>query len=216
MTSPGGGAFGPGGGPSWGGGPQKTFYTVEGGEIVLAHEGELEIEPHGSESLPFEIPVVGYEGQIVLRIHPEYFRMIMHSPEVTAQVDQRCEEITDVANSLAVKEGAEYYYFVSNNPANIRARGRVKPANEAAKIDDDINSTLLKALASVGSDPLPPQYFTDDEAYQRYLSGHEEYHSSLAGDSEARVEPEAAPEGTDEGNYMGGWIGASGESYGEI
>lgn len=200
MTA-GGGTFGPGGGPSWGGGPggQKTFYTVEGGEIVTAHEGELQAEPEGSEHLPHEIDL---GGGIKLRIHPDYFRMIMHTPEITARVDERCEAITEEANALAIKEGAEYYYFVSNNPANIRARGRVKPANVAAKIDDDENATLLKALATVGSDPLPPQYFSDSEAYQRYLSGHEEYYSS-PGTDELRVAPEAAPEGT-EGPYMGG------------
>ena len=56
---------------------------------------------------------------------------------------------------MAGIDGAEYIYTVSNNPQNIRARGRVKPGNAAAHEDDARNSTLLKALASVGSDPHP-------------------------------------------------------------
>jgi hypothetical protein len=173
--------------PGWGGGEaaydphtEPEYWTAEEGEVVLAHEGELELEQRPDEMMSLAI---GYEGGIVLRIHPDYFRMIMHTPEITAMVDQRCEELATAANGIAVKEGAQYVYQVSNNENNIRARGRVKPGNEAARIDDDLNSTLLKALASVGSDPLPPQYFSGDDVYQRYLTQHDEYHSELAGES---------------------------------
>jgi hypothetical protein len=191
VSAPFGGA-----GPAWGGG-EKLFYTAEGGEIVLVHEGELELEQRSDEHMPGEIPL---GGGVNLRINPEYFRMIMHTPEITAMVDQRCEEITQEANSLAIKDGAEYVYQVSNNTENIRARGRVKPGNEAAKIDDDENATLLHALATVGSDPLPPQYFPDNDAYQRYLSEHNEFYSG----PDVEEAPPPAPEGTEGGEYFGG------------
>lgn len=112
----------------------------------------IEIEGQGHNSLPREIDL---GGGFKLVISPDAFRTVMHTPEITAQVQQRCQELAETATAMATVEGAEYTYFVSNNPDNIRARGRVKPANDAARRDDAENSTLLKALASVGSDPRP-------------------------------------------------------------
>jgi hypothetical protein len=117
----------------------------------LTDGGELE-ERNPDEYLPDTIDL---GGGIKLRINPEAFKMIMHTPEITAQVQARCEAIAEEANRLAIRDGAQYTYQVSNNPDNIRARGRVKPANATAAFDDDENSTLLKALATVGSDPKP-------------------------------------------------------------
>jgi hypothetical protein len=119
------------------------------------HGEDVEEETSHSATLPREIPL---GGGMKLVISPDAFRSIMHTPEIEAQVQQRCQELVEMANALAVEEGAVYIQFVSNNPDNIRARGRVKPGNEAAKRDDAIHGTLLKALASVGSDPLPPSY----------------------------------------------------------
>jgi hypothetical protein len=171
-------------GPHWGSGEsaydpheEPHYYTADEGEIVLAHEGELELEQRSDESMP---PFFDLGGGIYLRINREWFRKLMHTPEITAEVDRRCEAIATAANGIAVKEGAEYVYQVSNNENNIRARGRVKPGNEAARIDDDLNSTLLKALGTVGSDPLPAQYFSGDDVYERYLTQHDEFHSELA------------------------------------
>jgi hypothetical protein len=92
-------------------------------------------------------------GGITLKLSPDMFRRIMHDPQITAAVDQRCQEVTDLCNSLAITPGAVYTYTVSTNPNNIRGRGRVRPGNFKAYIDNAVHSTLLKALASVGSDP---------------------------------------------------------------
>ena len=165
---------------------------------MLAHEGELVLERRPDEHME---GMIDLGGGIVLRIHPDYFKMIMHTPEITAMVDQRCEELAQEANSLAIKDGAEYVYQVSNNTNNIRARGRVKPGNAAARVDDDVNATLLKALATVGSDPKPSQYFPDNDAYQRYLGEHNEFYS---GPEVEEAPPEPAPEGTEGGDYFGG------------
>lgn len=118
-------------------------------------DGESVDDGENHSSLPSAIDL---GGGMRLVIPPEAFRTIMHTPEITSVTQERCEELADMANSLAVIEGAKYTYSVSNNPENIRARGRVKPANEAAKRDDAENSTLLKALAAVGSDPVPASY----------------------------------------------------------
>ena len=96
---------------------------------------------------------IGFGMRLV--ITPDAFKMIMHMPEITAKVTERCEELTAAANSLAVTEDAEYAFVVSNNPDNIRARGRVFPDNFKAVVDDEHHSTLLKALEQVGSDPYP-------------------------------------------------------------
>ena len=114
-------------------------------------DGSVDDGP-GGETLGNEIDL---GGGIKLRIHPEVFRLIMHTPEITARVAHRCAQMCESANNQAVIEGAEYIFVVSNNPANIRARGRVKPGNIKAREDDARNSTLLKALAEVGSDPYP-------------------------------------------------------------
>jgi hypothetical protein len=106
----------------------------------------------GGESMPSEIDL---GGGIKLKIAPDMFRQIMHSPEITSGVQQRCQEISDTANGMAITEGAVYTFQVSNNSDNIRARGRVKPGNYKAVIDDEYHDTLLKALESVGSDPYP-------------------------------------------------------------
>jgi hypothetical protein len=92
---------------------------------------------------------------IKLKIAPDAFRRIMHTTVITAMVAERCEELADTANALAVINGARYTYVVSNRPENIRARGRVRPDNYLAVVDDAQNSTLLKALSQVGSDPYP-------------------------------------------------------------
>jgi hypothetical protein len=181
--------------PSFG---DRRFYTADpSGEIVLAAEGELD-EKNPDEHLPGSIPLM---PGVELRIHPDYFRMIMHSPEITAAVTERCVDITSEANEQKVRPEAVYDYMVSNNTDNIRARGRVKPMNVDAMFDDAENSTLLKALATAGSDPLPPQYFGgDSESYTRYITEHEEFHSEenpVFGTADT-------PEGTVGGSYMGG------------
>lgn len=130
----------------------RTFYTVEDGDIVIYDE---ELQPEDPESMPHRMSI---GGGFELVMHPDWFRVVMHSPEITAHVDDRCQAMCDMANSLKVEEDAVYIYFVSNNYQNIRARGRVKTGNAKARADNDANATLLKALASVGSDPLPPQY----------------------------------------------------------
>lgn len=94
-------------------------------------------------------------GGFKLKLVPDMFRQVMHSGGITSAVEQRCQQLTDLCNSLAITAGAVYTYTVSTNPTNIRARGRVKPGNFKAVVDDAAHSTLLKALASVGSDPIP-------------------------------------------------------------
>jgi len=94
-------------------------------------------------------------GGFKLKLSTDMFRQIMHTPSITEAVHERCEELCNACNALAVTPGAIYVYQVSTNPSNIRARGRVKPGNFKAVVDDAAHSTLLKALASVGSDPKP-------------------------------------------------------------
>jgi hypothetical protein len=111
-----------------------------------------------------------------LVINPRAFRDMMHDPEIVARVAQRAADIADTANDLAVIEGAEYEYVVSNRPENIRARARVRPANAKAYEDDLHNSTLLKALATVGSDPYP--WGVSEEGAWQY-TGFDEGHADV-------------------------------------
>lgn len=129
---------------------ETLYYTSDGGDIVVEYEGEL--EPEEGEGVPREIDL-GDGFRLVMS--PDWFKKMMHSAEITAMVEQRCSELADMANSMAIVEGAEYIYFVSNNTDNIRARGRVKTGNAEAIKDNLTHSTLLHALASVGSDPVP-------------------------------------------------------------
>jgi hypothetical protein len=142
--------FGPAG-ISWGANPGEIRYlTAEDHEIVLEHEGEL--TPETTEHLPTEMDL-GDGFKLVLA--PDAFHRIMHSTYATEVVRRRCQELTEAANSLAVVDGAEYLYRVSDNAANERARGRVYPGNDEAHHDNARYSTLLKALAQAGSDPKP-------------------------------------------------------------
>jgi hypothetical protein len=134
--------FGPPG-PAWGEGPVQQ----------PGHESSEQLESRNSDEHVPEFLELG--GGIRLYVKPDWFHTAMHHPATTAAVEDRCEALAQEANSLAVEEGAVYEYAVSNNPNNIRARGRVRPANVKAVLDDDKNSTLLKALATVGSDPVP-------------------------------------------------------------
>jgi hypothetical protein len=92
---------------------------------------------------------------------------------------------------------------VSNRSDTVRARGWVRALNEAARLDDDENATLLKAIASVGpterGDPLPSQDYPS-ESYERWAGGETEFESDPEGAEE--VAPPVV-EGT-EGPYMGG------------
>jgi hypothetical protein len=142
-----------------------------GDESAWGEVAEIVVEDAegGSDHLPSEIDL---GGGMKLVLSPDAFRTIMHSAEITAKVAQRAAQICDTANSMAVVEGAEYIYTVSSNPDNIRARARVHPGNAKAIVDNDTHATLIKSLASVGSDPLPENYGTwegtttppDDEA----------------------------------------------------
>jgi hypothetical protein len=130
-----------------------TTFGGPGGWGEEPHEEPQEdIEPEASESFPQELDL---GGGFKMFIKPDMFRTIMHTPEITAATAERCEAICAAANALAILDGAEYVFVVSNNPDNIRARGRVKTGNAKAIVDNAINATLLKALAQVGSDPKP-------------------------------------------------------------
>lgn len=133
--------------------------AVEGGAEGVAAWGEGEAAGAAAESVT-SVTEGGFPGEIdlgggfKLKLVPDMFRRIMHTASMTAAVEQRCQQLTDVCNDLAITAGAVYIYTVSTNPTNIRARGRVKPGNFKAVVDDAAHSTLLKALASVGSDPI--------------------------------------------------------------
>jgi hypothetical protein len=191
-------------GSHWGGWGEHEYdpheeWGPEYDEEPHGSEGD-QLVPEGSEHLPefFEIA-----PGMHMRINPYWFKQMMHKPEITALVDKRCKELTDLANSLAVQrhghDKAEYTYYVSDNENNIRARGRVRPGNIDAQFDDAENSTLLKALGSVGSDPLPEQYaqraVEPDEAYERYRTEHAEFHSDLEEEGSTAV-PYPTLEGT--------------------
>lgn len=149
---------------------------------------ELE-EQRPSEYLPQKIEVgLG----IYLWINPDVFRRIMHNPEIEAAVEDRGQELVAAANSMSIVPGAEYVWWHSTNPDNIRARGRVKTGNKKAELDDEFNATLLKALSSVGSDPLPSHYWKSNADESSY--GFEEH------DLEAELENEAPPEPVDIGD----------------
>jgi hypothetical protein len=146
MTS----TFGPGiFTPSWG----ERFSAAA--DAAWGHAGieeELPSEEHDGLAVPGPIDL---GGGFTLVFNPEAFRKIMHTAEITAQVEERAAAITEEANRLAITVGARYAYTVSNRPENIRARARVRPDNYKAVVDDEYHETLLKALANVGSDPKP-------------------------------------------------------------
>lgn len=113
-----------------------------------------DLEPEG-ESLPNAIDI---GGGLKIQIDHAAVRRMLNSPEVKAQVDARGRALAAECNRLAVTKGAEYAWLPSDHPDNTRARGRVVTANYKAQVDDAHHSTLLKALASVGSDPKPDMH----------------------------------------------------------
>ncbi len=91
---------------------------------------------------------------VSVMLNNEVFRKLTHHPAVVAAICERAQQIVDLANTLAVIDGAEYTYTLQNRADTTRARCRVKPGNMAAVIDDNYHGTLIKALNSVGSDPV--------------------------------------------------------------
>ena len=77
------------------------------------------IVPEESESLPAEIDL---GGGFKLRLAPDAFRKIMHSPQITAAVQQRGEAIGNYANATVITEGAQYEFVMSTNPDTTRTR----------------------------------------------------------------------------------------------
>lgn len=131
--------------------------AVEGGAEGVAAWGEgaaaaAEVASVTEGGFPGEIDL---GGGFKLKLVPDMFRQIMHTATMRSAVQARCEELTNACNELAITAGAVYTYTVSTNPTNIRARGRVRPGNFKAVVDDAAHSTMLKALAQVGSDPIP-------------------------------------------------------------
>jgi hypothetical protein len=161
-----------------------------GSEHAMA---ELE-EQQASEHLPERIEVgLG----IYLVIHPDAFRRIMHNPEIEAMVDERGRELAEEANALAVIPDAQYVWWHSDNMENIRARGRVKPGNAKARLDDEWNSTLLKAYAAVGSDPYPEHLRRDPnyEGAQSYdFEGEDSHYAEAYPAMEAVAAADEGPE----------------------
>lgn len=108
--------------------------------------------PTGDEWVPQSAVTVS-DGVSVM-LNNAVFRQLTHHPVVVAAICARAQQIVDLANSLAVVEGAEYTYTLQNRSDTTRARCRVKAGNMAAVIDDNYHGTLIKALNSVGSDPV--------------------------------------------------------------
>jgi hypothetical protein len=80
---------------------------------------------------------------------------ILHSPDAVEAVTKKAEDLARIANGMALTRDAEYRVVVQNRDDTTRCRASVVAANYLAMVDDAHHSTLLKASAQVGSDPLP-------------------------------------------------------------
>jgi hypothetical protein len=85
---------------------------------------------------------------------PEQFQSLLHSDAAVAGIMDRARKCAEIANSLAITYGAKYEVSLQNKPDHSRARAAVYAANFKAVIDELHHSTLLKAAAQTGSDPI--------------------------------------------------------------
>jgi hypothetical protein len=113
-------------------------------ESTEAAESLDEQAPHGEHDLGNGNSMHMSEAQ---------FRAMMHNPAVAAALLDRGQKCAEIANSLAITEGAEYAVSLQNDPSHTRARAAVYAANFKAVVDELNHSTLLKAAAQTGSDP---------------------------------------------------------------
>ncbi len=121
---------------------------------VVSEQDGAEDAPHGSMG----------DGHFI-RIDEDAWRALLHVPQVVDAITQRAQDICDAANSLVAMDpraverlgqGEEAYKVtVQNRVDTTRARARVKAANLLGIIDDAHNSTLLKAMLTAPSDPIP-------------------------------------------------------------
>lgn len=87
----------------------------------------------------------------------EQFRALLHSDAVVKAITARADGVCNECNNTKKKKRAEYEVIVQNLPPSesTRARAFVRPANVAARYDDAVNSTMLKAAANAPNDPKP-------------------------------------------------------------
>jgi hypothetical protein len=89
-----------------------------------------------------------------IRVPEEVIRGLLRRPDAVAAIKERGKKVADLANSNHITKGAEYEAVYVDNPDYKRPTVMVKPANFKGVIDEATHSTLLKAAAQVGSDPM--------------------------------------------------------------
>jgi hypothetical protein len=120
--------------------------------VDLAEEAVGEL---GGDDSASDIPNGEYDlgNGHKIKFVSEQFRLLMHSEEVVKAVKDRTDGVTDECNATKKKKYAEYETLIQNEAWTTRARGFTRPANVAARYDDAINSTMLKAAANAPNDP---------------------------------------------------------------
>jgi len=96
----------------------------------------------------------GDQGPASMQISPADIHRILHSPAAVAAVSARAQKCAGLANAMAVTRDAEYDVVIQNRGDTTRCRATVIAKNFMAVVDDAHHSTLLKAAAQTGSDPL--------------------------------------------------------------
>jgi hypothetical protein len=99
----------------------------------------------------------GIRGGHSISINMEALRALYpamrHHPAVLAALDAKAAEMAAEANALATEDGAEYRTtLVADWPDSSRARANIWTGNNAARLDEAKNSTLLKVLAHHGGE----------------------------------------------------------------
>ena len=80
---------------------------------------------------------------------------ILHSGAAVAAVTATAQKCAGIANAMAITRDAEYDVVVQNRDDTTRCRATVIAKNFMAVVDDAHHTTLLKAAAQAGSDPIP-------------------------------------------------------------
>jgi hypothetical protein len=129
-------------GPAWGDAPAISD-TASWGDGTIAPDEEIEVDAH-----PMDVGNGHY-----IKLDPAVFEAMLREQYVRDALRARGQKVADIANGMAITEGAVYTSIYMDTPGFTRPQVLVLPANYKAKVDDAAHATLMVAAAMVGSDP---------------------------------------------------------------
>jgi hypothetical protein len=109
------------------------------------------LEPEGEGTIRGKVTL---SPGVEMEINEEVCRALLYSGEAIAAIRNRAQAVVDLANSMAITEGATYTYVLQTGEGHSRPQCLVMPDSFKGVVDDAAHDTLMKAAAAIGSEEI--------------------------------------------------------------